>query len=218
MGLTEFAINVVFIGTPGVICYFVLSRLIGRLGRTPLHVFLLIFMYAMGSYVSYAYAGRALASVGFQNRATELVLASPGQMTIRTADVGWASLFAVLLAYGLAYGYRYNAINWVGQRIRATNRAGDEDVWHFFHNASTEPWSSEWIVVRDHKVDLQYFGSVSHWSESGQDRELLLRHVSVFDNEDGTPLYECEHMYICRNNDDLTIEIHAEGRGESSER
>jgi hypothetical protein len=104
-------------------------------------------------------------------------------------------------------------INRIGQVIRATNRAGDEDVWHFFHNSSTEPWSSEWIIVRDHKVGLQYFGAVSHWSESGEDRELLLMQVSVFRNSDGTKLYDCDHMYICRNKDDLTMEIHAAGRG-----
>jgi hypothetical protein len=214
LNLDVTTLNLIFIGTPGVVCYFVLSKLIGRVGRGGLEVVMLMFMFAMVSYVGYAYSGRVAALFGIGNVAAELVLASPSAMKIRTVDVAGASIASVLLAYLLAYGYRHNTVNRVGQKISATNRAGDEDVWHFFHNSSNEPWSSEWIVVRDHKVGLQYFGAVSHWSESGEDRELLLIQVSVFRNSDGGKLYDCDHVYICRAKDDLTIEIHAEGRGQ----
>lgn len=216
MNLDVTSLNLIFIGTSGVVCYFVASKLLGRVGRGSLEVIMLIFMYALASYVLYAYAGRAAEQFGFSNIAAELVLASPSAMRIRTADVAGASISAIVLAYGLAYGYRYNLINRVGQTVWASNRAGDEDVWHFFHNGSNEPWASEWIVVRDHKVDLQYFGAVSHWSESGEDRELLLTEVSVFRNSDGFRLYDCDHLYLCRDKDDLTIEIHAAGRGVQS--
>jgi hypothetical protein len=213
MNLDVTTLNLIFIGTPGVVCYFVVSKLLGRVGRGSLEVVMLIFMYAIVSYAGYAYVGRTAALVGISNAAAELVLASPSVMKIRTVDVAGASIASVFLAYVLAYGYRHNMVNRIGQKIGASNRAGDEDVWHFFHNASGEPWSSEWIVVRDHKVGLQYFGAVSHWSESGEDRELLLMQVSVFQNSDGVKLYNCDHMYICRSKDDLTIEIHAGGRG-----
>jgi hypothetical protein len=214
LNLDAATLNLIFIGTPGVVCYFVVSKLLGRVGRGSLEVVTLIFMYAMLSYASYAYAGRIAALFGLSSTAAELALASPSAMTIRTVDVAGASFASVVLAYAFAFGYRHNAINRIGQKIKATNRAGDEDVWHFFHNSSSEPWSSEWIVVRDHKVGLQYFGAVSHWSESGEDRELFMIQVSVFQNSDGTKLYDCDHMYICRNKDDLTIEIHAKGRGQ----
>ncbi len=214
MNLDVTTLNLIFIGIPGVVCYFVLSKLLGRVGRGSLEVVMLIFMYSVASYVVYAYVGRFANGLGLTNSAAELVLASPSVMRIRTVDVAGAAVVGLCLAYALAYGYRFNLVNRAGQILRATNRAGDEDVWHFFHNATREAWSSEWIVVRDHKVGLQYFGAVSHWSESGEDRELLLMQVSVFRNTDGVKLYDCDHMYICRNKDDLTVEIHDSGRGE----
>lgn len=217
MNLDVATLNVIFVSAPGVLCYFVLSKLLGRVGRGNLEVVMLIFLYAVVSYVTYGYAGRALHAFGYPNSAAEFVLATPSALRVRTADVAWASVAGVLIAFGLSYGYKFNLINRLGQRLRATNRAGDEDVWHFFHNATREPWSSEWIVVRDHKVDLQYFGAVSHWSESGEDRELLMVQVSVFRNSNGMKLYDCDHMYLCRNKADLTIEIHKEGRGGSDE-
>lgn len=213
MDLNVATLSVIFVGAPGVVCYFTLSKLIGRVGRSGFDVAILIFMYAVGSYVMYAYTARLADALGMTNSAAQLTLASPVQMTPRATDVAGASIAGFILAYLLAYGYRFNLVNRIGQQIRATNRAGDEDVWHLFHNSSREPWSSEWIVVRDYRTGLQYFGAVSHWSESGEDRELLLMQVSVFSNSDGQKLYDCDHMYLCRNKDDLTIEIHAAGRG-----
>ncbi|MDQ3417230.1 MAG: hypothetical protein M3541_00330 [Acidobacteriota bacterium] len=137
-------------------------------------------------------------------------------MRIRTIDVAGAGAAAIVLAYVFAYGYRYNVINRVGQRVKASNRAGDEDVWHFFHNARFHnAGSSDWIIVRDHKVDLQYFGAVSHWSESGEERELILTDVTVFRNTDGVKLYDCETMYLCRDRDGITIEINPTEGGEN---
>jgi hypothetical protein len=217
MDLNAATLSLMFIGAPGVLCYFTLSKLIGRVGRGGVEAGILVFLYAVGAYVLYAYTARVADALGLENSAAQLILASPTDMSLRASDVAGASMAGFALAYLLAYGYRFNIVNRAGQRIGATNRAGDEDVWHFFHNASREPWSSEWIVVRDHKTDLQYFGAVSHWSESGEDRELLLTQVSVFGNSDGQKRYDCDHMYLCRAKDDLTIEIHAAGRGISHE-
>lgn len=208
MNLDAATFNLIFIGAPGVLCYFTLSKLIGRVGRGSLEVVMLIFMYAVGSYILYGFAGRLAHEIGWANPAAELVIGSPAEMRLRAIDVAGASLAGLVLALFFAYGHRFNWINRVAQKMGATNRAGDEDVWHFLHNATEKEGASEWVVVRDHKVGLQYFGSVSHWSESGEDRELLLMQVSVFSNADGQKLYDCEHIYLCRNKDDLTIEIH----------
>lgn len=217
MNLDVATLNLVFVGIPGVVCYFVLSKLIGRVGRSNLETVLFVFMYAILSYVAYAYAGRILDRVGWSNGAALLALASPAAMKIRPVDVAGASVASLLLAYALAFLYTRNVVNNIGQRTHASRRAGDEDVWHFFHEAYGLPWSSEWIVVRDHKVNLQYFGRVSHWSESGDERELLMAQVSVFTNDAGLKLYDCDHMYFCRSKYDLTIEIHAAGRGEKKD-
>ncbi|MBA3638652.1 MAG: hypothetical protein M3541_00335 [Acidobacteriota bacterium] len=77
MSLDQATLNIVFIGAPGVVCYFVLGKLVGPLGRGAIEQFLLIFMYAIAAYVSYAYAGRAAAAGGFNNAAAELCSPRP---------------------------------------------------------------------------------------------------------------------------------------------
>ena len=65
----------------------------------------------------------------------------------------------------------------------------------------------EWVIVRDHKINLLYFGWIQAYSDSYKERELLMGDVSVCDNESGEFIYETEWLYFCRNKYDITIEI-----------
>jgi len=83
-----------------------------------------------------------------------------------------------------------------------TNYYGDTDVWtSFCANKNTN-----WIYIRDYKLKLIYFGSLEQYSDPGEERELLLSDVRVF-SEDGEYCYDCPKMYICRQSDDITLEI-----------
>lgn len=208
MGVSEFTITIVILGLPGIICYFVLSRLVGRDSRNALETFLLIFVYAVLSYslsgfveacVNYAYGN------GFTASVSNLLFGERKQ-------VSWEQLIsavgsAILLAYLLSYGHRYNILNRLGQRIGATKHYGDEDVWQFFHNAPDEEKNGGWVTVRDHKYDLVYNGHISTWSDSGKDRELVISEVSVYPNNSEEMLYEADQIYLSRKADELTIEV-----------
>jgi len=90
-----------------------------------------------------------------------------------------------------------------------TNYYGDTDVWtSFCANKNTN-----WIYVRDYKLKLIYLGSLEQYSDPGEERELLLSDVRVF-SEDGEYCYDCPKMYICRQSDDITLEIPMIGEGE----
>jgi hypothetical protein len=89
------------------------------------------------------------------------------------------------------------------RKINVTNHFGDEDVWSYINNSS----EIGWVIVRDHKFDLCYFGYIMLFSDSGEKRELLLGDVDVYRNSDGTPLYNTDRIYLCRDEYDLTIEI-----------
>ncbi len=62
-----------------------------------------------------------------------------------------------------------------------------------------------WVTVRDHKLDLYYYGWIEAWSDSGEERELILREVEVYKNSTAEFLYESDVIYISRKHDDLTI-------------
>lgn len=63
------------------------------------------------------------------------------------------------------------------------------------------------MFVRDHKLDLLYFGWILVYSDSEKQRELLLRDVRVYNNSTDDFLYEVSRMYLSRESFDLTIEV-----------
>ncbi len=119
-------------------------------------------------------------------------------------DIALASFCGAMLGYVAAYLNKYMVITRIGRKIRATNRYGDEDVWNFFHD-SKRPHS--WVFVRDHKLNLLYFGEIFAYSDSDRDRELILKNVTVHDNASGNALYKRDVLYLSRDRFDLTIEI-----------
>jgi hypothetical protein len=92
----------------------------------------------------------------------------------------------------------------VGKAIRATTRFGDEDVWDFVHRSPDV--RGGWVVVRDHKLNLYYYCWIQAFSDSGKERELLLRDVDVYDNASAEWRYKTPVMYLSRKQDELTIE------------
>jgi hypothetical protein len=63
------------------------------------------------------------------------------------------------------------------------------------------------VFVRDHNEDLVYYGWLQVWSESGDDRELIMDDVEAISNETGATLYKVASMYVARDGPDLPIEI-----------
>jgi len=77
---------------------------------------------------------------------------------------------------------------------------------------SLDETNGGWVYVRDGKTDLTYYGYISAFSDSHQERELLLSDVDVYGTNDLNDMelyYSVDYLYIARNRDDLTIEIPA---------
>lgn len=119
------------------------------------------------------------------------------------SEIFYVSLSSMPLAVLASYFYRYKWLNKIGQKIGATTRFGDEDVWDFFH--TSHDIRGNWATIRDHKLNLYYFCWIQTFSHSGKERELLLREVAVY-NPTGECLYETDVMYLSRKQDELTIE------------
>lgn len=100
-------------------------------------------------------------------------------------------------------------INKIAIKLRISQYNGDTDVWTAFCSNK----ETNWIYVRDNKQKLIYFGNLEHYSDPGEDRELILTDIQVF-TEDGEFCYNCPVMYISRQSDDITIEIPSRGEGD----
>lgn len=125
---------------------------------------------------------------------------------------GFSSWYEIALACGIgaivpfvsSFVYTRSWFNRLGHRLHVTKRSFDGDVWESFHSRI----GSKWVFVRDHKVDLVYYGWVQGYSESGQGRELVLRDVRVYRNKKPTGMIYCaDVLYVSRKPDDLSIEV-----------
>ena len=206
--MTEFTIKILIIGIPGIICYYLSQRLYGKRIRTNLDTVLLVFLYAV---LSYGLVGTAEAvsnyynKLGFVSDTFNIFLGKNQEITLEVLIKGVAAGF--FLSYFFAFCTNFNIANRVGQFIRATKRYGDEDVWHYFHNSPDSQKNDGWLIVRDLKEQLVYYCYISIWSDSNEERELVLSDVSVYSNESGDYLYSTGHLYISRKKDDLVIEV-----------
>jgi Family of unknown function (DUF6338) len=116
----------------------------------------------------------------------------------------YASLVSVICALVSLYGNNYKLLTQLLQRIGATKRYGDEDVWDFTFN-SGKP-EVEYVHVRDFNKKITYAGWVEAFSETEKLRELRLRDVIVYDFE-GNALYETPRVYLARKMDNIDIEF-----------
>jgi hypothetical protein len=116
----------------------------------------------------------------------------------------YASLVSVICALVSLYGNNYKLLTQLLQRIGATRRYGDEDVWDFTFN-SGKP-EVEYVHVRDFDKKITYAGWVEAFSETEKLRELRLRDVIVYYFE-GNTLYETPRVYLARKMDNIDIEF-----------
>ena len=90
------------------------------------------------------------------------------------------------------------------QLIGATKTYGDEDVWDFVFNSSSNAVS--FVHFRDFDQRVTYAGYVEVFSESGHLRELVLRDVAVYDF-DGNEMYKVPRIYLAKKQENVHIEF-----------
>lgn len=188
-----------FLFLPGIVCHLLVRQLKGSKEKKDWEHFLNILIYSLASYCVLG----MLLNVTGKGRLVFWDAISTETAVLQWKEIVYASIVATVLAFVISGFYTYKLVNKVGRFLQITRRYGDEDVWDFFHNMH----EVEWTVVRDHKLDLAYFGWIHLFSDSERERELLLRDVSVQDNATGKYLYDVEALYLSRDKYDLTIEI-----------
>ena len=124
---------------------------------------------------------------------------------INWREVGLASIIGTVIAFIAGYVHHYRLINKFARLIGASNRTDDEDIWDFFHNSPQVSTSA--VYVRDHQRDLVYHGFINAYSESREERELVLLDVDTYTDDDFQRLYHVDAMYVSRPRFLLTIEV-----------
>ena len=220
MELTEFTLRVAILGLPGILCYFVYRRLTGKDSDNQLVSILTIFLFSILSYVLYGLCSATInwcKGNGFSQQIIEKIFYS-SRTPLSIQEMALSVIIGFALAYVLSFGHKMKSINRLGQFVKATNRYGDEDVWDYFHNLPSIEKNGEWVVVRDYVTGLDYFGSISIWSDPEKMREMVISEVSVFRDEQH--LYDADKIYLSRAHNEFSIEVPRinEPEGEDRER
>ncbi|AOT71517.1 hypothetical protein Gferi_19465 [Geosporobacter ferrireducens] len=205
------AIRLSLLMLPGIIGLKVYKKLVGRYPHREWeelteilifsvfsYSFLNLIISSLGSYVPFV---KTRESYDFNNLLNEIF--TKNELNFNLVIVIYASGISAILAYIFAFISQKNIINLIGQKLKVTRRDGDIDLWDKFHNTY-----NEWVYIRDHKLNLTYFGHIDRFSDLGSKKQLILTQVSVY-NIDSEYLYDADVVYLCRDDDDLSIEINA---------
>ncbi len=129
-------------------------------------------------------------------------------------EVLWALVIGLVLSIAWLYAARYKLLTRVLQRIGATKKYGDEDVWDYTFNSKDA--AVEYVHFRDFANQCVYAGWVNTFSETDRLRELVLLDV-VVSNFDGEELYRTPRLYLARPVDAIHIEFPYVGTNTSQE-
>ena len=202
MDLSSFLIRVIFLVIPGVVSSLLYRSLTGRAKRPDWEAYLEILAFSLVAYCVTGFFFWLSTDHGFK----ALQALYDDKMPVDRQVVGEivaAAIVGAPIAFVASYVEQYKIINRIGRRLRATRRFGDEDVWDYLQRSPNVIW----VLVRDHKFDLAYYGWVEAYSDPYKTRELLLRDVKVHRNSTAAFMYEAVGIYISRNAEDLTIEL-----------
>ena len=214
MSLSSFLIRIILLVLPGIASSSLYRHLRGRRTRKDWEDFLEILVFSFLCYTIYGLALSLLYPADDPLAAFRALTNESVQIDRPVARaIVWALVIAIPVAFLASYIDEYKIINRFGWSIKATKRIGDEDIWDYFNRSP----DIVWITVRDHKLDLNYYGWIEAFSDSEEERELLLREVEVYKNSTAEFLYATDVVYLSRKPDDLTIDADLSSNESSAE-
>jgi hypothetical protein len=203
MKVSSFLIRIIFLFLPGIIGSVIYKKLKGGGIRKDWEDFIEIIIFSLISYSFYAITIDIISIKWSVPQYTFFNALLDENISISYKEILTVSLINIPLAFAASFLYTHKIINRFGQFVRVTKRYGDEDVWDLFHNIP----NIEWVFVRDHKFNLIYYGWIQGFSDSKEERELLLRDVTIFDSLTGDQLGETNIVYFSRDRHEITIEV-----------
>lgn len=204
MSLSNFLFRVIILALPGLTASLLYRKLRGKPSQKDWEDFIEIWFFSLICYCLYgSVAGLFNKLFGASLSFTILQALFDEKAPIQWKEVLATTILSVFVAFVATYMNSRRLLNKIGQRVRATSRYDDSDVWECFN----DEFKSKWVFVRDHKLNLLYYGWIDLYSDSEKPRELSLRDVKVYNNLTGEHLYSCDSLYIAREKSELSIEI-----------
>ena len=127
---------------------------------------------------------------------------SDGNTNLKVLEVFQATTLAIPIAYFASWVVNYKLFNKISQKLRISNKYGDENLFSFYLNAK----EVDWVYVRDIGNDLTYQGQVVSYSENENIQEIVLSNVTVYSYKNSDEYYSVPSLYLCKNMGSFIIE------------
>lgn len=214
MTLSHELLKIIILLVPGIISMLLLERLITNnklefkrfvLNIIVLSIFSYLLAYLLWEVLFLLYSTLRWASPIISSPVDLSEYFTSTEFKINFWIVLYTSFCGVLLAMVMAIVINVKIVTKIGRWLHITVKHGDETVWDYFHNKP----KNDWVVVRDIKHDIMYFGWIEAFSDDGTEYdELILKDVSVYNNTNANKLYDANEIYLSGKREDLRIEIH----------
>jgi hypothetical protein len=117
-------------------------------------------------------------------------------------------VFVISVALGIFFAWAINKhiIYKLMSKLGGSSMTSNMEVWDDFFALKRE---NSFVVVRDIKNNLMYYGSVNYYSiaTTSQMIALHLNNVDVFDNESSVKLYNVKELYLPFQPENMTVEF-----------
>lgn len=127
---------------------------------------------------------------------------SDGNTNLKALEVFQATTLAIPIAYFASWVVNFKIFNKISQKLRISNKYGDENLFSFYLNAK----EIDWVYVRDIGNNLTYQGQVVSYSENDSIQEIVLSNVTVYSYKDSEEYYSVPSLYLCKNMGSFIIE------------
>ncbi len=217
-GIEGLGLKILYLLIPGIISLGVMKSLGPRKPRSEFEQGLQIFIYGIACYALTGFAegiyGSRICDLftvdrwkAITSHAASLATLSSGEK-LDANQIALASVVALVLGCILAVVQTRSIPHRVLRRLGLTKRIGEVDIWAFALNT---PDLQEWVTVRNHETGKVYQGWIFSYSDGGDERELLLRDVLVFDLDRATgQLIEVDNvpaMYLGLDRKNVVLEF-----------
>ena len=212
MDFKEFTFRVVLLFLPGLGGFILFERLTvhKKTENTLLVLYSLVFGFAAYGlvWVLYSYLFPRINIHWQTNLPTTMAFwdeLQDAKQPLKFPEIAEACFSAICVAIIASYLSNYYKCSGdrVGRFFGATRKSGSIDVWGAILNSS----GTDFVTIRDADSDLAYDGWIYYFSEEQPTMELVLRDVAVYQNSDGSFLYQVGAMYFKLDSKKIALEF-----------
>ena len=203
MAVSELLIRLIVLLLPGLVAVILIDQLTEHRDWTPFTYTVYAILLGATAYfawqvVLYAWAGLAWVVT---REFTPVSIAFWESLFDEKKPISWieiaaASGVAVPLGFGLAAGVYHKALFALAQRLKISNKFGDDSLFMNFMNSR----EVQWVRVRDRRRGYIFEGWPVSFSHTPGLRELVLQEVKVYNYEKPGEAYEVPLLYLSYSN------------------